>query len=89
MSLPEAQPHRAVNASVKLLTLAASPPSACLKQPINNLQDLGSRLATANGRYKDRKGECEARRWLLAQEIDLTKIIEAAKSLKRSQKTEK
>lgn len=88
MSLPKAQPHSATNASIKLLTLAASPPSLHLKQPITNLQDLGNRLAMANSKYKDQKGEHEARKWLLAQEIDLSKIIEAAKTLKRSDKAE-
>lgn len=38
----------------------------------------------ANGKYKHRKEEHDAKKWLLGQEIDLSKIVEAAKSLKRS-----
>lgn len=87
MSLPETQTHSAINTSIKLLTLTAFPPSNALKQPINNLQDLSNRLTMANSKYKDRKGEREAKKWLQAQNIDLSKIKEAAKSLKKSQKT--
>ena len=81
---------RSINLSLRLLGALSSNPAPSFPNSISSLQQLGTRLQSANLSYAYRRNDREsAREWLLDRGANLSSVQEVAREVRKRQQVQR